>query len=134
MDLLDYSVLIWIILTLSLSILFCSTIVKHISEKAIGNITIVDLIYRDAIVYIYLFCLTVYSAILCCILSNNDNHSVNFGTAVAFSVLILYSSFALQFHSQSVVFSDLYHSSKGQKSFNWLILVTFGIKPLADQM
>jgi hypothetical protein len=84
----DCIVSVWIILTLPISLLLCFTIIKFIGDKATVRLTIVDLIYKDSIVYIYLLCFSTYLGILCCIVSDNAKHSLNFEVSLIFAILI----------------------------------------------
>lgn len=88
MDFIDILVIFWIGLTLFVAFLLCATIVKYISGKATASLTIVNLIYKDVIIYINLFCLSVYIGIILCILSNNSEHSIDFRTSVILSLFI----------------------------------------------
>jgi hypothetical protein len=76
----------WSVMTLAISFTLLSTIHKFISEKATINMTLVDLIYRDAIVYLYMFCLFVYLGVILSILSYNE--SLNIKITILFSLLI----------------------------------------------
>jgi hypothetical protein len=80
-------IILWIITTMFVSLILCATIHKYISEKPVISLTLVDFIYRDIIVYIDLFSLSMNMGVVFCILSNNDSHTLDFYSALVFAFL-----------------------------------------------
>lgn len=73
--------IIWLILNIALSLPVCLFIVNFISKKSPITLTLVDLIYRDVVVYMFAICLTFSIGIIrCCIAATADNEEDNIGT------------------------------------------------------
>jgi hypothetical protein len=62
----------WLLLNLTLSFPLCLIIVKFISNKSVLSVSLVDLIYRDAIVYLYLLCCTATTGFILCLLKEES--------------------------------------------------------------
>jgi hypothetical protein len=100
-----YSVsILWLILIQTLSTFPCFVIHQFISKKKFISVTLVDLIYRDTIIYIYLICLMSSTATIHCLSVNNDNLTQSYEIATGYSVLI---SFFVSCLSISLSFSGV---------------------------
>ena len=82
--------IVWLILNLLLSLFLCFCILQYISSKQIISLTIIDLIYRDAILYTYLLCLFCSFAIIHCLCTNNPSKTLNYTYSISYSLAILY--------------------------------------------
>jgi hypothetical protein len=94
--------ILWLILTQTLSTFPCFVIQQFISKKQILAVTLVDLIYRDTIIYIYLICLVSSTSIIHCLCFSNDNLTLNYEFAMVYSGTI---SFFVSSLSISLIFS-----------------------------
>ncbi len=81
--------------------LFCDL---PISKKQILSVTLVDLVYRDTITYIYFGCLMVTTSVIHCLSLNNDTLTVSYTFATVYSVLICVSVSTI---SISLIFSGV---------------------------
>ena len=84
----DIIVIAWIIGSLLLSMALCSTICAYISGKPPAHLSLVDLIYRDIVGYIFLFCASVYAGIVACITSGNGYKTLDLYGSLFFAVLV----------------------------------------------
>jgi len=87
MEFVDIILIVWSFVTLTASFLVSATIYQYISKKPTVSCTLIDLIYRDIIVYIYLSSLATYIAIIACICSSNGLQTLTFEWSVFFSLL-----------------------------------------------
>ena len=87
MEFVDIILIVWSFITLTLSSLLSVTIYQYISEKPTVSSTLVDLIYRDIIILIYLLSLGTLVAIISCICSSNGLQTLSFEWSVFFSLL-----------------------------------------------
>jgi hypothetical protein len=65
-------------------------IFQFISNKQILAVTLVDLVYRDTIVYNYLICFVSSAAIIHCLFLNNDNLTLGYEFAIAYSASVFF--------------------------------------------
>ena len=95
-------VILWCISCLGVSLLLCLTIHKYISTKPLVTLTLVDLIYQDTLVYMYLLATGAYIGLISCILSTNGLQSISFTWSV---VLALLTNICINSISVSMIFS-----------------------------
>ena len=95
-------VIMWCISCLTVSLLLCLTIGEYISTKPLVNLTLVDLIYQDTLVYMYLLATGAYIGLISCILSTNGLQSISFTWSV---VLALLTNICINSISVSMIFS-----------------------------
>ena len=71
----------WTVLKVIVSVLPCSVIYKFISSKLLVQLTIIDLLHRDAIDYVYLLSAFSKLEVFPCIAEANSDHymSINLG-------------------------------------------------------
>ena len=99
----EESVLIaWCISCLAVSLLLCLTIHEYISTKPLVTLTLVDLIYRDTLVYMYLLAMGSYIGIISCMTSTNGLHTIGFTWSV---VLALQNNICINSYAISMIFS-----------------------------
>jgi hypothetical protein len=60
------------ILNLIISFPLCFVIVKFISNKTVLSVSLIDFIYRDAIIYLYLLCCTASAGFIHCLLNEDS--------------------------------------------------------------
>jgi hypothetical protein len=82
--------IVWLILNLVISLPLYKVIYCQISSKALVAITLVDLIYRDTIIYIYLLLLAASSALVHCLLANEPNLTLSYDLATFYSAIMLF--------------------------------------------
>ena len=68
--------ILWIIGNLCLSLPLCFFIWKFISRKSLIQVGLIDLIYRDTVVYIYLFSCSLSAALVHCLAIQDDGTSI----------------------------------------------------------
>ena len=85
MSTIDYLVILWLLMLIALSALLCSIIHGHISDRALIDTTIVDLIYQDCIVYIFLTMASFSVSFIHCLTSTDL--TLDFWSALVYSVL-----------------------------------------------
>ena len=85
MSTIDYLVILWLLMLIALSALLCSIIHGHISDRALIDTTIVDLIYQDCIVYIFLTMASFSVSFIHCLTS--ADLTLDFWSALVYSVL-----------------------------------------------
>ena len=95
-------VIAWCISCLAVSLLLCLTIHEYISTKPLVTLTLVDLIYRDTLVYMYLFAIANYIGIISCITSTNGLQTISFTWSVVFALQI---NVCVNSFSVSMIFS-----------------------------
>ena len=88
MDIIDKVVISWHILVSIISGILCSIIRSHISHKPIINLTIVDLIYRDCVIYIQLLTTSINIALSSCLLTNDK--VLDFPLALFYATVLYY--------------------------------------------
>ncbi len=59
---------IWLLMDLAVSFPLCFAIAQFISNKTLVSVSLVDLLYRDAIIYLYLLCCTGSAGFIHCLL------------------------------------------------------------------
>jgi len=96
--------IIWVLLTQFLSFFPCFVIYQFISKKQILSVTLVDLVYRDTITYIYLSCLVSTTSIIHCLSVHNDTLTVSYEFATVYSVTV---SFFVSNISISLIFTGV---------------------------
>jgi hypothetical protein len=90
----------WLCLNLIIAVPILENIYKHYKEKAIVQVTIIDLIHCDLIVWIYLCCLDFSVAIAHCLFHHDEGLAVNDFFANLYSrifevILLFISSFMI---------------------------------------
>ena len=95
-------VIMWCISCLAVSLLLCWTIYEYISTKPLVTLTLVDLIYQDTLVYMYLLATGTYIGLISCIVSTNGLQSISFTWSV---VLALLTNICINSISVSMIFS-----------------------------
>ena len=95
-------VIAWCISCLVVSLLLCLTIHEYISTKSLISLTLVDLIYQDTLVYMYLLAMGTYIGIISCITSTNGHQTIGFMWS---AVLALYNNIFINSISISMIFS-----------------------------
>jgi hypothetical protein len=70
--------IIWLIVTLLASLPLCYLIWKYISERALVEVSLVDLIYKDTIIYIYFLCLIFSMAIIQCLMKDDQDQTLSY--------------------------------------------------------
>jgi len=73
----------YIVFILAISILPVTIIFKSISQKSVTAQTLIDLVYRDCIIYVYLANFTFASSIIGCLMS--ENHVLDYYTSMILS-------------------------------------------------
>ena len=68
----------WLIVDLLASLPLYYLIWQYISKKALIEVSLVDLIYRDTIVYIYLLSSVLSSAIIQCLSNEENNQTLSY--------------------------------------------------------
>lgn len=86
MNFLDLFVILWLVMLILASAKVCIIIHKYISNKAPIEVTIIDLVYQDCIVYIFLLMLTFSVSFIACLLS--PDLTLDFWLALTYSILI----------------------------------------------
>ena len=94
-------VIAWCISCLVVSLLLCLTIHEYISTKPLVTLTLVDLIYRDTLVYMYLLAMGSYIGIISCITSTNGLQTIGFTWS---AVLALQNNICINSFSVSMIF------------------------------
>ena len=82
--------LVWLILNLLISIYLYKLIYKHISKKSLMKTTLVDWIYQDTIIYIYLLVLIASVALMHCLMQNNKSQTLNYPLSVFYSGCVMF--------------------------------------------
>ena len=95
-------VIMWCISCLAISLLLCLTIHQYISTKPLVTLTLVDLIYQDTLIYMYLLATGTYIGLISCIVSTNGLQSISFTWSV---VLALLTNICINSISVSMIFS-----------------------------
>ena len=83
MEFLNLAVVAYIVFILTISIFQATIIFKSISQKSVAAQTLIDLVYRDCIVYSYLANFTFASSIIGCLMS--ENHVLDYYTSMTLS-------------------------------------------------
>jgi hypothetical protein len=96
--------IIWVILSQTLSFFPCFVIYQFISKKQILSVTLVDLVYRDLVIYIYLMCFVASTSVIHCFSVGNDTLTLSYEFATVYSVTI---SFFVSSISISLIFSGV---------------------------
>jgi hypothetical protein len=96
--------IIWVSLSQTFAFFPCFVIHQFISKKQILSVTLVDLVFRDTITYIYFACLVATTAVIHCLSQNNDTLTLSYEFATAYSVLV---SFSVSSISISLIFSGV---------------------------
>jgi hypothetical protein len=96
--------IIWVLLSQTLSLFPCFVIYQFISKKQILSVTLVDLVYRDTITYIYFGCFVATTSVIHCLSQNNDTLTLSYEFATVYSVLLTFSVSAI---SISLIFSGV---------------------------
>ncbi len=81
-------VIFWIMALIATSALLCFVIHKHISDKAPVELTVIDLLYQDIIIYIFLYMVSFSGALIHC-LSSKDLE-LDFWSALVYTTLSLF--------------------------------------------
>ena len=95
-------VIAWCISCLVVSLVLCLMIHEYISTKPLVTLTLVDLIYRDTLVYMYLFAIANYTGIISCITSTSGLQTIGFTWS---AVLALQNNICINSFSVSMIFS-----------------------------
>ena len=95
-------VIAWCISCLFVSLLLCLTIHEYISKKPFVAQTLVDLIYLDTLIYMYLLASGAYIGLISCILSPNGIQTISFTWSV---ILSLFTNICLNLIAVSMIFS-----------------------------
>ena len=96
--------IIWVLLSQTFALFPCFVIYQFISKKQIVSVTLVDLVYRDTIAYIYFGCSVATTSLVHCLSLNNDSLTVSYEFATVYSVLL---SFSVSGISISLIFSGV---------------------------
>ena len=82
----------WLFFNALLSLPVCLFIRNFISKKSVLSITLVDLIYRDTILYLYSMCLILSVALARCIVKSSGEETLatlSYNEATVYSVSIM---------------------------------------------
>ena len=85
-----YLSILWLLLIQLFSLFPCFVIFQFISNKQILAVTLVDLVYRDTIVYNYLICFVSSAAIIHCLFLNNESLTLGYEFAIAYSASVFF--------------------------------------------
>ena len=85
-----YLSILWLLLIQLFSLFPCVVIFQFISNKQILQVTLVDLVYRDTIVYNYLICFVSSAAIIHCLFLNVDTLTLGYEFAIAYSASVFF--------------------------------------------
>ncbi len=88
MTFIDTLVIFWTMVLITTSALLCYVIHKHISNKAPVELTVIDLLYQDIIIYIFLFMVSFSGALIHC-LSSKDLE-LDFWPALVYAILLFF--------------------------------------------
>ena len=80
--------IVWLLLTQLFSLFPSFVIYQFISKKPILAVTLVDLVYRDTIVYNHLICFVTSTAIIHCLCLNNETLTLSYKFAMAYSTSV----------------------------------------------
>jgi hypothetical protein len=94
--------ILWLFLILLFSLVPCFVIYQFILKKQILAVTLVDLVYRDTIIYNYLICFVSSTSLIQCLSLNNETLTLSFEFAMAYSATIVFFISCL---SISLIFS-----------------------------
>jgi hypothetical protein len=94
--------ILWVLFNQIFSTFPCLVIHRFIAQKQIAAVTLVDLVYQDSIIYIYLACLVSSTSAIHCLSLNNDTYTLSYNFSLAYSVLITFFVSSL---SISLIFS-----------------------------
>ena len=72
--------IVWLLLNLLLATPPLRTLYRHIKQKSLVSVTLVDLIYQDIVIGIYLIILVYSVAIIHCIIELESGHVVSYST------------------------------------------------------
>ena len=94
--------ILWLLLNQTLLSFPYFIIYQFISKKPTISVTLVDLLYRDTIIYVYAICLSLSAAIIHCLACDNDTLTLSYSLATAYSTVI---QFFFSCTSISLIFS-----------------------------
>jgi hypothetical protein len=80
--------IVWLFLTQLFSLFPCFVIYQSISKKPILAVKLVDLVYRDIIIYNHLICFVSSTPIIHCLCLNNETLTLSYTFAMAYSTLV----------------------------------------------
>jgi hypothetical protein len=81
--------IIWLVLNLVISFPLYKAIHKFISKKSLMAITLVDLLYKDTIIYIYLLVFSFSIALIHCLLEN-ESQMLDYSFSVLYSAITMF--------------------------------------------
>jgi hypothetical protein len=68
--------IIWLVLNLSVSLLLCRVVFKSITGKSVIQTTLIDYIYGDVIIFVYLLCFVLSCGVMHCLIKLDDGHAL----------------------------------------------------------
>lgn len=83
-----YFTVAFLVISFIISVLLWLVIYKHISKKPIISVSVVDLIYRDTIVYILTICFSTSTGIIHTLSDSDENFSLTFEFALLHAVFV----------------------------------------------
>ena len=91
----SYLSIVWLVLNLLLGVPPVRTLYRHINQKSLVSVTLVDLIYQDIVIGIYLIILVYSVAIIHCIIELESGQVVSYSFAVVYSGLFDFITISL---------------------------------------
>jgi hypothetical protein len=86
----NFLVIFWLTINIAISLPLNKIIYNHISVKSLLTTTLVDMIYRDTIIYLYLLISTASTALVHLLLENGSSLTLNYNFSVFYATTVMF--------------------------------------------